>query len=460
MSVPTILDEIVTSKRQVLLSQMQDLPLDKIKSGLPKSDRSLIAALRRRKPGFILECKKASPSQGLIRKDFDPAAIAGVYSRFASAISVLTETEYFQGSLAYLKTVRDQVNQPVLCKDFFVEPYQIYQARYFGADIVLLILAILDDEQWRELFQLAQSLDMDVITEVSNVAECDRAIELGAPVVGINNRNLRDMSINLDTTRQLAAKLPPDVLVISESGYYTHHQTQQMADCSDAFLIGSSLMSEGNLDAAVKRIIFGTNKVCGLTRNEDAIAADNAGAVYGGVIFAESSKRKVSLSSVEKIFANTQLLRVGVFQNHSVDEVIELASQCQLAVVQLHGNEDAEFVMTLNSKLAGSSEIWKAISVDHFEQWRNAEGIRLLVDHQSTTAQGGTGETFDWTRVPVQHRKNVLVAGGIGPENAAEVMKLGFLGVDMNSKLEVSPGIKSTNLIQSAFEQLQSTNRG
>lgn len=460
MSAPSILDQIVASKRKVLLKQKEGLPLEQIQPALTQSDRSLVDALNQRKPGFILECKKASPSKGLIRAEFDPTSIANVYSRFAAAISVLTETEYFQGSLDYLKTVREHAHQPVLCKDFFVDPYQIYQARHYGADIVLLILAILDDQQWRELFELAQTLGMDIITEVSNETECDRAIQLEAPIVGINNRDLRDMSINLETTRRLASKLPSNVYVISESGYFTHHQTQSMSDCSDAFLIGSSLMGDSNLDVAVKKIIFGSNKVCGLTRNNDAVAADTAGAVYGGVIFAESSKRKIEIESVDEIFANTNLQRVGVFQDHSVDAIVAVANQCRLDSVQLHGDEDTEFTRSLRSKLQVACQIWKAISVDDFSEWQSVAVDRLLIDHQSATAKGGTGESFDWTRIPEEHRRSVLVAGGIGLDNASKVMQLGFSGVDMNSKLETAPGIKSQELIQRVFEALQTSNQG
>ena len=455
MSTPTILDQIVASKRQVLLEQKRTMPLDQIQAGLQVSDRSLKDSIERRKPGYILECKKASPSKGLIRSEFDPKGIAKVYSHFASAISVLTETEYFQGSLEYLKTVREQVQQPVLCKDFFVEPYQVYQTRYYGADIILLILAIIDDEQWTELFELAQSLGMDVITEVSNQSELERARKLSAPIVGINNRNLRDMSIDLDTTRRLAAQLPDDVIVISESGYYTRQQTLEMADCSDAFLIGSSLMAESDLKAAVKKIIFGTNKVCGLTRNEDAKTADDAGAVYGGVIFADSSSRKIAVESVQEIFAGTDLLRVGVFQNQSAEDIVSTVETAALHAVQLHGDEDIQFVSSLRSQLDETCQIWKAISVSEFKDWVSAEVDQLLVDHQTANAKGGTGESFDWTQIPAADRQKVIVAGGIGPENASAVLQLRFLGVDMNSKLETAPGIKSKEQIQKAFEALQ-----
>lgn len=454
MSTPTILEEIVESKRSVLNIQKQGQPLDSFRQGLLPSDRSLVEAFDNSGSSFILECKKASPSQGLIRADFDPQTIAKTYSPFASAVSVLTETEYFQGSLDYLQLVRCQITQPVLCKDFLVDPYQVYQARFYGADVILLILAIVDDSLWQELFHLAQSLSMDVITEISNEAELERALRLNAPIVGINNRDLRDMSIDLSTTRRLARRLPENVIVIGESGFHHHNQVRALSDCADGFLVGSSLMGEPNLNAAIKKLIYGVNKVCGLTRHEDAIEADRAGAVYGGVIFAEKSPRHIEPESTDAIFLDTQLERVGVFQDQSIDLIVDVSNRCSLSAVQLHGNETAEWIEELRCQLKQGKEIWKAISVNDIAPWLDANIDRLLVDQQSGDLKGGTGKAFDWTLVPESQRGQIIVAGGIGAENAAEVMQLGFAGVDMNSKLETSPGIKSAERIHQAFAAL------
>ena len=465
MSAPTILDEIVQAKLRQIELQKQQLSLETIKDGLQHSDRDFLAALKQPQPAFILECKKASPSKGLIRPDFDLASIATTYSHYASAISVLTEPEYFQGSLDYLQIVRNRASQPLLCKDFLIEPYQVFQARYFGADAVLLILAILTDEQWTELFTLAQSLSMDAITEVSNETEMLRAKSLGAPIVGINNRNLRDMSIDLGTTRKLAADLPKNTFVISESGFFTNNQIRAMFDCADGFLIGSSLMAEENLSRAIKKIIFGQCKVCGLTRNEDARVADQAGATYGGVIFAESSPRQVNVDQARQVFHETDLSRVGVFQNQSVDQIAEMVDQCQLDVIQLHGDEEPQMTAALTGKL-GQREmlIWKAVTVDQCESAANSwlgpyPNVKLLVDNRSSEAAGGTGETFDWGQLPEQWRDRIIVAGGIGPDNVAAAMRLGCCGVDMNSKLETQPGIKSSDLIRSAFHQIRNYRR-
>lgn len=455
----TILDEIVESRRHQLESQKQSLSLSSIQDSLQPSDRDFAGAVKSPRPAFILECKKASPSQGLIRADFDLAAIADVYGRHASAISVLTESEYFQGSLENLRIVRRRVSQPLLCKDFFVDHYQVYQARHFGADAILLILAILDDDTWRQLFELARSLEMDAITEVSNREEQQRAIELGAPIIGINNRNLRDMSINLETTRQLANDLPEGTLVISESGYYTNQQIRSMSDVAHGFLVGSSLMKETNLERAVKSLILGDHKICGLTRNEDAAIADRAGAVYGGVIFAADSPRRVSIKDVDSIFEGCRLQRIGVFQNQSLEEVAKLVHAAHLDGVQLHGDESPQYVRDLRGRIGQSVEIWKALTVDqlaeHADSFLGASVQRLVVDNQEVGQRGGTGRPFDWSRLPDGHSQSIIVAGGIGPDNVVEALQLGCHGVDMNSGLEHAPGIKSAEKIKQAFRRIR-----
>ena len=178
-----------------------------------------------------------------------PAAIASIYKHYASAISVLCDEKYFQGSFDFLPIVSQVAPQPILCKDFTIDPYQIYLARYYQADACLLMLSVLDDEQYRQLSAVAHSLNMGVLTEVSNEEELERAIVLKAKVVGINNRDLRDMSIDLNRTRQLAARLGPDVTVISESGIHTYAEVRELSHFANGFLIGSALMEQAAVNA-------------------------------------------------------------------------------------------------------------------------------------------------------------------------------------------------------------------
>ncbi|PLP18374.1 bifunctional indole-3-glycerol-phosphate synthase TrpC/phosphoribosylanthranilate isomerase TrpF, partial [Klebsiella pneumoniae] len=304
------------------------------------------------------ECKKASPSKGLIREDFDPAAIASIYKHYASAISVLCDEKYFQGSFDFLPIVSKVAPQPILCKDFTIDPYQIYLARYYQADACLLMLSVLDDEQYRQLSAVAHSLNMGVLTEVSNEEELERAIALKAKVVGINNRDLRDMSIDLNRTRQLAARLGPDVTVISESGIHTYAEVRELSHFANGFLIGSALMEQADLEAAVKRVLLGENKVCGLTRPQDAQVAWESGAIYGGLIFVPTSPRAVNDAQAKAVIAAAPLQYVGVFRNAPLDEVVARAQALELAAVQLHGDEDQAYIDALRDALADSVRIW------------------------------------------------------------------------------------------------------
>lgn len=266
----TVLAKIVADKRVWVEERKRSQPLESFIGEVVPSDRSFYQALSGRPAKFILECKKASPSKGLIRDDFDLDYIAGVYGNHASAISVLTDEKYFQGNFDFLPQVRGQVTVPVLCKDFMVDPYQVYLARYYQADAILLMLSVLNDQDYKQLADLAHELDLGILTEVSNEEELERAIALEARVIGINNRNLRDMSIDLNRTKELASKIPEGTVVISESGIYTHQQIRELAQYANGFLIGSSLMEEQDLEMAARKVIYGENKVCGLTRPEDA----------------------------------------------------------------------------------------------------------------------------------------------------------------------------------------------
>ncbi|MGL4746799.1 MAG: bifunctional indole-3-glycerol-phosphate synthase TrpC/phosphoribosylanthranilate isomerase TrpF, partial [Shewanella sp.] len=197
-----VLTRIVDTKAAHIAALKLRFPEDSL---TPKiSDRSLFAALKATKAGYILECKKASPSKGLIRKDFDVEAIASIYTKYAAGISVLTDEQFFQGDMDYIPKVRAKVSQPILCKDFFVDEYQIKLAAHQGADAILLMLSVLDDKRYQQLASEAAKYQLDVLTEVSNEEELKRAIALNAPIIGINNRNLRDLSTDLATTEALA----------------------------------------------------------------------------------------------------------------------------------------------------------------------------------------------------------------------------------------------------------------
>ncbi|CQD43583.1 bifunctional indole-3-glycerol-phosphate synthase TrpC/phosphoribosylanthranilate isomerase TrpF [Yersinia mollaretii] len=448
----TVLHKIVRDKEIWVAARKVQQPLASFQHQITLSQRDFYQALQGSQTVFILECKKASPSKGVIRDNFNPADIAAVYKNYASAISVLTDEKYFQGSFDFLPQVSAVVTQPVLCKDFIIDDYQIQLARFYQADAILLMLSVLDDERYRQLAAVAHSLNMGVLTEASNGEELDRAIALGAKVVGINNRDLRDLSIDLNRTRELAPRLPAGVTVISESGINYYRQVRELSDVANGFLIGSALMSEPNLNAAVRRVLLGENKVCGLTRAQDAAAAYNAGAVYGGLIFADSSPRNVNIAQARTVISGAPLKYVGVFRDAKIATIQQIAEHLSLAAVQLHGQEDQIYINQLRDVLPADCQIWKALSVSDTLPARNLAHVeRYVLDN----GQGGTGQTFDWSLLAGESLDNVLLAGGVSADNCGAAAQLGCAGLDLNSGVESAPGIKDPQLIAAVFNALR-----
>lgn len=465
---PTILQQIVKDKADWVAKKAKTFPLDQFQHDIVPSDRNFYGAIANcsnSQPAYILECKKASPSKGLIRADFNLNSIAQIYQNYATAISVLTDEAYFQGDFAFLSQVRRQVPQPILCKDFIISPYQIYLARYHQADAILLMLSVLDDNRYCELRDLAHSLNMGVLTETSNEKEFERALALNAKVIGVNNRNLHDLSIDMNRIIQLAekyqAQIPADVRLISESGIAHHRQVQKIQPFAHGFLIGSSLMGRPDLNNAVRAVIFGENKVCGLTRPQDVQAAYQSGALYGGLIFAEKSPRALSLRQAQELVTQAPLYFVGVFQDQPVDFVAKIAQQLELYAVQLHGNEDEQYIVALSEKLAGKTKIWQAISVESENASHQPMTIkenplihRYILDSKTASQQGGTGQTFDWAKIPDAIKEKSLLAGGISLNNIEQALQQGCLGVDLNSGVESGKGIKDHAKLAAIFAKI------
>jgi indole-3-glycerol phosphate synthase len=247
---PDILKKILDKKVEEVANRKQRMSiadLEEIAQGVEKP-RGFYKALQRKadakQPGIIAEIKKASPSQGVIRENFEPVTIGLDYAmNGAACLSVLTDKDFFQGAEAYLQMVRERCPQPVIRKDFMIDPYQIYESRALGADCILLIVAALGDQQMHELADTATKLGMDVLVESHDADELQRALTLDTKLVGINNRNLRTFNTSLQATLELKAMVPADRLIITESGIHTQTDVQLMLENEIyAFLVGESFM--------------------------------------------------------------------------------------------------------------------------------------------------------------------------------------------------------------------------
>jgi indole-3-glycerol phosphate synthase len=268
----TILDEILDHKREEITARKAATPLADLQTaaGAMAPTRGFTAALLKTlssgqagstswgQAAIIAEVKKASPSKGVIRKDFDPVAIATSFEAAgASCLSVLTDEKYFQGSDQNLQLIRDNVSLPLLRKEFIVDEYQIYEARVLGADCILLIVAALDATQLTRLQQCASSLQLDVLIEVHDAAELVVALNLSPRLVGINNRNLKTFEVSLDTTFDLLKDIPPDVLVVTESGINTQEDVESMRERDvNVFLVGEAFMRKKDPGQALRELFY------------------------------------------------------------------------------------------------------------------------------------------------------------------------------------------------------------
>ena len=269
----TILDEIVAYKREFVEEARKHIPMEELlevdELGPPPT--SLFDALAEGKGAgngddegengsgiaVIAEIKKASPSKGVIREDFDPLVIAKIYKdNGAAAISVLTDEKYFQGSIDVLTQVGNVVDIPILRKDFVSDPYQIYEARAIGASAILLLVAILTPEELESYMELAEEIHLDALVEVHTESELQVALETGAEIIGINNRNLKTFTTDLETTETLIEKVPEDIVVVSESGIHTRADVERVLEAgADAVLVGESLMAEDDIASKLHHLL-------------------------------------------------------------------------------------------------------------------------------------------------------------------------------------------------------------
>lgn len=438
------------------------------------------AALRQQDFNFICEVKKASPSKGIIAGHFPYLEIAKEYEvAGAAAISVLTEPDFFKGDKKYLQEIASTVKIPVLRKDFIIDEYQIYQAKVWGASAILLICACLDVPTLTKFRELADSLGLSSLVEAHDEHEVQMAIDCGARIIGVNNRNLKDFTVDVQNSVRLRNLVQDDVIFVSESGLETPEDIQVLRDNN----IGVALMGETFMRSPNKveklAYLYGPTyytpkvKMCGISKVETIPAVVEAKPDYMGLVFA-SSKRQVTVDQAKTLVEelhkqytkrynngaeqsnDDEIKTVGVFVNETLENLVTIATEVNLDVVQLHGDEDEAFIQSLKERT--NVEIWKAVqirSAADAEAWIDSSADMLLFDAYHKDERGGTGEVFDWSCLD-EFERPFMLAGGIDSTNVARAIRtVRSYGIDISSGIETD-GVKDNEKI-TAFTKLVRT---
>ena len=438
------------------------------------------AALRQQDFKFICEVKKASPSKGIIAEHFPYFDIAKEYEvAGAAAISVLTEPDFFKGDKKYLQEIASTVKIPVLRKDFIIDEYQIYQAKVWGASAILLICACLDVPTLTKFRELADSLGLSSLVEAHDEHEVQMAIDCGARIIGVNNRNLKDFTVDVQNSVRLRNLVQDDVIFVSESGLETPEDIQVLRDNN----IGVALMGETFMRSPNKveklAYLYGPTyytpkvKMCGISKVETIPAVVEAKPDYMGLVFAPS-KRQVTVDQAKTLVEelhkqytkrynngaeqsnDDEIKTVGVFVNETLDNLVSIATEANLDVVQLHGDEDEAFIQSLKERT--NVEVWKAVqirSAADAEAWIDSSADMLLFDAYHKDERGGTGEVFDWSCLD-EFERPFMLAGGIDSTNVARAIRtVRPYGIDISSGIETE-GVKDDEKIK-AFTNIVRT---
>lgn len=428
-----ILESIVTKVRKRIERDKKIKSLAEIKSeALSLADNkkfSLEKAISSSNMNFICEVKKASPSKGVIVTDFSYIQIAKDYERAgASAISVLTEEDFFLGKDEYLQKITKVVNIPVLRKDFIIDEYQIYQSKVLGASAILLICAILDDDKLKRFYDLAYSLGLSCLVETHNKLEIKRALNIGAKIIGINNRDLQTFKVDINNSLNLRNLVPDDVILVSESGISTAEDIKRLRQHKiSAVLVGETLMKAKNkiemLNCLTNRVNRPKVKICGIKSLADVNIANKFQPDYIGFVFAPS-KRQITIATAKQLdkSLNKQIKRVGVFANNSFEEIKHIVKNININVIQLHGDEDNEFISKLRTL---NLPIWQAIKVQSSEDLsvaKNSQADMILFDAYNQKSFGGTGKCFNWNLIK-EFDDNFVLAGGLNEQNIIRAIR-------------------------------------
>jgi indole-3-glycerol phosphate synthase/phosphoribosylanthranilate isomerase len=472
----TVLERIVARTREDVESRKRRLPLDRaqLKPPAPSEHRAFAEALGR--AGYInviAEFKRRSPSRGAISERAEPVHFAQAYEvGGAAALSVLTDEPFFGGSMDDLAIARAATLLPALRKDFIVDPYQVTESVVGGADAILLIAAALPGKELRKLHAAALQAQLEVLVEVHDRAELDRALEAGARILGVNNRDLRTMTVDPGTALSLAPYIPDAVVAVAESGMRGADDILRFRDAGyDAFLIGEHLMTQASPVSALEQLVeeatrsrFACSrapesrvavKICGITSVDDGLMAARAGADAVGLVLWPGSRRAVDPDTARAIADAMPPLvqRVGVFVDPSLDEVALAVEEIGLDAVQLHGDETPEFCRAVGARVLKALRVGAGFDASSLDAWSGAAAGILLdtrVDGPDAPP-GGTGRAFDWAlaRPARDHAAFLVLAGGLTAQNVAEAVAVVRPdAVDVSSGVEFAQGRKDPALVR------------
>jgi len=442
----TILDTIVEDKKKQLKT-LEDEYKDHILSYTAHEKRSLIKAIEKNHNiSIIAEIKRGSPSKGLFADNLDIEEQVKIYNSGASAISVLTDENFFFGSFKDLRKVRELTTLPILCKDFIVDKIQLQIAASMGADLVLLIANVLPPKELSFLLNEAHKLGLEVLVEVHTLEEFEKIKDLDFTLCGVNNRNLEDFTVSLDTTKALADYIKASgKLVITESGIHSKSQLEELRPYHiDAALIGESLIKQSSLLNTLKlRKEPVKIKLCGLKTTAQAIVAESLQVDYIGLVFAKS-KRQITINQALEIRAQIKQSKlVGVFKNQSPKYIEDIYNSCKLDFIQIHGSFD------FNALEIPKSKIIRAI---HYKEIHPQGFNSILFDGP----RPGSGQSYNCDDINLMDNQNYILAGGLTSGNVVDKLQtLKVQAVDVSSGIE-KEGTKDIELMKEFVDKVRS----
>jgi|GEM_PF-78154 len=469
-----ILDQIVRERRKDILRAKKERPLDQFILDLQPSDRDFRSICSPGSFGIIAEFKRRSPSEGPIGQSPDLAETVGLYDRIPhiKALSILTESRHFGGSAEDLRTARQLTAKPLLRKDFIIDEYQVYESRFFGADAILLIARILSPYQISAFARRARQMNMHVLCEIHDEQDLAK-VPAGMDIIGINNRDLDSLQIDLGSTASLSAKLKkdynpvpavpaghgkrsvPPLITVTESGIHKRSDLEKVRYHAQAALIGTGILKSGDPEQWFQDLFRPRVKICGITRVDDAQLAAELGADNLGFVMHRKSPRYIDAGEAELIIKQIRarfpdIVFSGVYADEPDDIVL---SDLQLA--------SFDYIQSFRDipSLPRQKQI-RTLRVDsditplpeHASEYR-----ALLLDTGHPNLAGGTGQRFNWQLIrQLPSDIPYIVAGGIDSNNLTELLDLQVPYIDLSSSLESSPGKKDEDKMRSFFKALNS----